>query len=136
MMKSPFRVLVVDDNLRLRTELIAALGEEGIDVAGEADDGEAGVVLAQSVPVDVVLMDLRMTGINGIEATRQIALQVDPPEIVLLSAYDDPALRSAATDVGAFDYVIKGCRIEFLAGVICQAARKVRSRRQVGMTCA
>jgi response regulator NasT len=130
MMRAPFRVLVVDDNLRLRTELVAALGEEGIVVAGEAADGEGAVALAESVPTDVVLMDLRMTGINGIEATRQIVQQVDPPEIVLLSAYDDPALRSAATDAGAFDYVVKGCRVEFLAGVIYEAARKARSRRQ------
>lgn len=129
-----FRILVVDDDNRLRSELVAALSEEGIDVVGEAVTGADGVALAAAMFVDVVVMDLRMPNINGIEAARQIVLQPDPPEIVLLSAYDDPALRAAAAEVGVFDYVVKGCRIEFLTGMVYAAARHARARRHLRAT--
>ena len=130
-MTEQFCVLVVDDEGRLRSELVAALTEEGIEVAGEAVDGESAVALAAAVHADVVVMDLRMPHMNGIEASRQIARQADPPEIVLLSAYDDPALREAAVVAGVFDYVVKGCRLELLAGVVYAAARHARTRRRL-----
>jgi DNA-binding NarL/FixJ family response regulator len=125
------RVLVVDDDAPLRSELVAALSDEGIYVAGEAEDGRAAIALAATIHADVVLMDLRMPDINGIEAARQIRLQPDPPEVVLLSAYDDPALRDAATDAGVFDYLVKGCRLELVAGVVYSAARQARERRRL-----
>src|SRR5205814_921431 len=106
----PTRVLVVDDERALRSELVAMLEEEGVEVVGEAGDGQGGVELAMRLRPDVVLMDLRMPVMNGIDATRAIRQQDSPPEVVLLSAYDDPTLKESAATVGAFDYVIKGCR--------------------------
>jgi two-component system, response regulator PdtaR len=130
-MTEPLRVLVVDDDGRLRSELVAALEEEGVCVAGEASDGRSAIAIAAEVPADVLVMDLRMPNLNGIEAARQIRLQPDPPEIVLLSAYDDPALREAALEAGVFDYLVKGCRVEFLAGVVYIAGRQAQTRRHL-----
>jgi DNA-binding NarL/FixJ family response regulator len=127
----PLRVLVVDDDGRLRSELVAALEEEGVRVAGEASDGRSAIAIAAEIPADVLVMDLRMPDLNGIEAARQIRLQPDPPEIVLLSAYDDPALRAAALEAGVFDYLVKGCRVEFLAGVVYVAGKQAQARRQL-----
>lgn len=127
----PLRVLVVDDDCRLRSELIAALEDEGIRVAGQAADGRTAIAIAAEIEADVLVMDLRMPDLNGIEAARQIRLQPDPPEVVLLSAYDDPALREAALDAGVFDYLVKGCRVEFLAGVVYTAGRQSQDRRKL-----
>jgi len=129
--KRTLRVLVVDDDGRLRAELVAALEEEGIRIAGEAANGRSAVAIAGRSPADVVVMDLRMPDLNGIEAARQIRLQPDPPEVVLLSAYDDPALREAALDAGVFDYLVKGCRVEFLAGVVYVAGRQAKTNRKL-----
>ncbi len=125
------RVLVVDDDGRLRSELVAALEDEGIKIAGQASDGRSAIVIAAEIEADVLVMDLRMPGVNGIEAARQVRLQPDPPEIVLLSAYDDPALRAAALEAGVFDYLVKGCRVEFLAGVVYTAGRQAQDRRKL-----
>lgn len=127
----PLRVIVVDDDGRLRSELIAALEDEGIKIAGEAADGRGAIAMAAEVEADVLVMDLRMPGLNGIEAARQICLHSDPPEVVLLSAYDDPALRAAALEAGVFDYLVKGCRVQFLAGVVYTAGRQAQDRRRL-----
>jgi len=126
-MTNPTRVLVVDDEPFLRSELVAMLEEEGLDVVGEAADGQAGVDLALLLAPDVVLMDLRMPVMNGIEATRIIRKEPDAPAVILLSAYDDATLKQSAADSGAFDYLIKGCRAEFVLGVVQLAAKQQRS---------
>jgi response regulator NasT len=124
----PTRVLVVDDEQFLRKELVAMLQEEGLDVVGEAGNGQLGVELAGLLAPDVVLMDLRMPGMNGIDACRAICQAANAPAVVLLSAYDDATLKQSAAEVGAFDYLIKGCRAEFVLGVVQLAATQGRAR--------
>lgn len=121
------KVLVVDDDEGLRAELVAMLEEEGFDVVGEGWDGAAAVTLARELDPDVVLLDLRMPTMNGIEATQLIRGQVRAPEVVLLSAYDDATLKESARDAGAFDFLVKGCRAEFVLGVVQLAARAHRA---------
>jgi two-component system, response regulator PdtaR len=130
-LNEPLRVMVVDDDAPLRNELIEALAEEGVTIVGEAGDGRRAIELASEVEADVIVMDLRMPDINGIEAARQIRQQPDAPEVVLLSAYDDPALREAALDAGVFDYLVKGCRLELLAGVVYAAGQHAHDRRRL-----
>jgi DNA-binding NarL/FixJ family response regulator len=130
-LSEPLRVIVVDDDAPLRTELIEALAEEGVTIVGEAGDGRRAIEVASEIEADVIVMDLRMPDINGIEAARQIRQQPDAPEIVLLSAYDDPALREAALDAGVFDYLVKGCRLELLAGVVYAAGQHAHDRRKL-----
>ncbi len=130
-LSEPLRVVVVDDDAPLRNELVEGLAEEGVTIVGQADNGRAAIALAAEVGADVFVMDLRMPDINGIEAARQIRLQPNPPEIVLLSAYDDPALREAALEAGVFDYLVKGCRLELLAGVVYAAGQHAHNRRKL-----
>jgi response regulator NasT len=130
-LSEPLRVVIVDDDAPLRNELIEALAEQGVTIVGDAADGRSAIALAAEVVADVFVMDLRMPDINGIEAARQIRLQDDPPEVVLLSAYDDPALREAALEAGVFDYLVKGCRLELLAGVVYAAGQHSHNRRKL-----
>ena len=121
------RVLVVDDDLSLRSELVSMLEEEGFDIVGEASDGLPAVELAAALAPEVVLLDLRMPSMNGIEATRLIRQQSAPPAVVLLSAYDDATLKESAAEAGAFDFLVKGCRAEFVVGVVQRAAKRARA---------
>lgn len=107
-MSAAIRVLIADDEPLIRETLTELLEEEGFEVVGQAEDGEQAVRAVSRLDPQVVLMDVRMPVLNGIEATRRI-LEVRPGALVIaLSAYDDPALALAARDAGAVDYVAKG----------------------------
>ena len=90
-MDQPIKVLLVDDHEMVRIGLAAVLDtEEGIEVVGEASNGQDGIRLAQSYKPDVVLMDLVMDGMDGVETTRKLLdLQPDCKVIVLTSYIDD-----------------------------------------------
>jgi len=112
--RAPVRVLIADDKPLLRQVMREALFELGLDVVGEAEDGTAAVRLAQELRPEVVLMDVQMPGINGVEATRQIASGDDPPTVVALTAFDDPGLVTSMFEAGAVAYLVKGCPISEL----------------------
>ncbi len=105
------RVLLVDDESTIRAALREFLLEEGIDVIGEACDGREGVSTAVALHPDVVLMDLRMPLMDGIEATQAIKDQCPDIRIVVLTAYEDTSLRDRARLAGADAYVVKGTSI-------------------------
>ncbi len=107
-MTTPIRVLIADDEPLIRETLAELLAEEGFEVVGEARDGAEAVRKAAELDPDVVLIDVRMPVVNGLEATRRIRLDRPDALVVALSAYDDPALEAAARAVGAADYVAKG----------------------------
>ena len=105
------RVLVVDDNPVLRRMLVAALDDEGFDVLGAAKDGREGVALARSLRPDAITLDVRMPGLDGLAAARQIR-EADPTvRLVFLSAYDDQTLQREAETLGATDFLVKGCKL-------------------------
>ncbi len=116
------RVLLVDDEPRLRAQLGAVLADYGVVILGEAGTGREGVELACRLHPDVVLMDLRMPELDGIAATRQLSELLPSTAVIMLSAYQDPALMSEAREAGAYTYLIKGCPVSQLVEVIEQAA--------------
>lgn len=101
-------MLVVDDDAMMREALSETLDDAGFDVIHSASNGEKGVALAEELAPDAVLLDLRMAGIDGLEACRRIRTVAPRTHVVILSAYDEPGLRRQATDSGATDYVVKG----------------------------
>jgi DNA-binding NarL/FixJ family response regulator len=116
------RVLLVDDESRLRAQLGAVLADYGVVVLGEAGTGREGVELACRLQPDVVLMDLRMPELDGIAATQQLSELLPSTAVIMLSAYEDPALMSEAHEAGAYAYLIKGCSVGQLVEVIEKAA--------------
>jgi DNA-binding NarL/FixJ family response regulator len=115
-------VLLVDDEPRLRAQLGAVLADYGVAVLGEAGTGEEGIELARRLRPDVVLMDLRMPELDGIAATRRLAEVLPSAAVIVLSAYEDPALRREARQAGAAAYLVKGCRTSVLVEEIAKAA--------------
>ena len=107
-MTGPVRLLIADDEPLIRETLAELLIEEGFDVVGHASDGEEAVRAVTDLRPDVVIIDVRMPILNGIEATRRIVGELPGTLVIALSAYDDPALASAAREAGAVDYVAKG----------------------------
>ena len=103
------RVLLVEDDRGLREALRDMLVDTDFDVIGEAHDGVEGLDLATRLEPDVVLMDLRMPRMGGLEATRLIKDRLPHLQVVILTAYDDPALQEGAVNVGVYAYLVKGC---------------------------
>ncbi len=108
-MTEPVRVLVADDHTLFREGLIAILSpEEGTEIAGEAADGEEAIAKATSLHPDVILMDIMMPKVNGIEATQRI-LQTSPKiGIIVLTMLEDDDSVFAAMCAGARGYILKG----------------------------
>jgi len=121
---APIRVLLVDDHDVFRHGLAQLLADEGLTVVAEASGGEAGVRLAAELHPDVVLMDLSMPGISGVEATRAIvAAAPDAPRVVVLTLSDDDATMLEALLAGAAGYLLKEATLEeIVRGVRAAAA--------------
>lgn len=115
-------VLLVDDEPRLRAQLHAVLDDYQVAVVGEAGTGREAVELAGRLRPQVVLMDLRMPELDGIAATRLLLASQPTIAVIILSGYDDPALRSEARQAGAHAYLVKGCRVGELVEAIVGAA--------------
>lgn len=117
------RVLVVDDHRLVRSGIVSMLtGVRGIEVVGQAESGEDALLAMRHLRPDVVLMDVRMPGIGGIEATRR-ALRLDPDlKIIALSVYDDDPFPSRMLEIGALGYITKGADARELVSAI----RKVK----------
>jgi two-component system invasion response regulator UvrY len=101
-------VLVVDDQAPFRSAARAVLGmTPGFEIVGEAASGEEGMTLAKELEPALVLMDINMSGINGIEATRRITAEHPETVVVLLSTYSADDLPADARSCGAATYVNK-----------------------------
>ncbi len=102
------RVLLVDDHALMREGLRAILGKErSLEVVGEAASGRDAVVLTRALRPDVVIMDVAMKDLNGIEATRQIRSETPEAKVVALSSHSDRRYVAAILAAGASGYVVK-----------------------------
>ena len=113
------RILVVDDHFIVRMGLVALINTEpNLKVVGEADNGEQAVQRFESLHPDVVLMDLRMPGKSGHEATRLIRRLAADARVLMLSAFDGDGDIHAALEAGAQGYVLKSATGEELIPAI------------------
>ena len=116
------KALLVDDEPLARERLRAMLGDiGGIDVVGEAGNGGEALEAVQRLAPDVVLLDIRMPGIDGLEAARHLAAFEAPPAVVFCTAYGDHALE--AFEANAVDYLLKPVRAERLRAALDKARR-------------
>ncbi len=103
-----FRILIVDDHGVLRAGLHALLSvEPDLEVVGEAADGREALRLARELKPDLVLLDLVMAGLGGIEVTRQLKKLLPDTRVLILTVYEDASLASEALQAGAAGYLIK-----------------------------
>jgi len=116
------RILIVDDDPLVRDAIQELLEGMGFAVVGAVEDGFRAVETAGIVEPDVVLMDVRMPGMDGLEATRRIRLLHPEVQVVLLSAYDDLTFRTVAREAGARTYLVKGCPPDVLERELRAAA--------------
>ena len=111
MTNEPLRVLLVDDHEEFRTGLLALLAAvDGCEVVGSAADGHEAVALALDLQPDVVLMDLQMPKVNGMDATARIVQSSPHISVVVLTMMEDPDSVFAAVRAGARGYLLKGAR--------------------------
>src|SRR5579883_2923341 len=119
----PVRIVIADDHPLVRSGLRAVLlAAADLDVVGEAATGEEAVTLAASLQPDVIVMDLRMPGITGIEATRRIVQAQPHIRIVVLTLFEDDASLFAALRAVARGYILKDA----------SEVEVVRAMREVG----
>ncbi|MFC8503094.1 response regulator [Pedococcus sp. NPDC057267] len=118
------RLLVVDDHPVVRMGLVAMLSDlDDVEVVAEAADGEEAVAQARRHRPDVVLMDLRMPGVDGAEATARLRADDDGPAVLVLTTYDTDADIVRAVEAGANGYLLKDAPRDTLADAIRRAAR-------------
>ncbi len=126
------RVLVVDDDALVRAGLTLMLdGAHGIAVVAQVADGSGVPAALDAHPVDVVLMDLRMPGTDGIAATRAVRARRDPPAVVVLTTFDTADEVEAALHAGASGYLLKDTEPQrIVEAVLAAAARASRCSRR------
>jgi DNA-binding NarL/FixJ family response regulator len=116
------RLLLADDHRMLRDSLRRSMEENGFDVVGEAGDGAQAVQLAQALQPDVVLMDVSMPNLDGVEATRQITRLVPDTQVVMLTMHADGEVMARAIQAGAIGYLVKDCAIADVVSAVRLAA--------------
>ncbi|MFG2787368.1 response regulator [Streptomyces sp. NPDC048419] len=115
----PVRVLLVDDQELIRTALSMVMADiEDVDVAGEAGTGEEAVRLAAELAPDVVVMDIRMPGMDGIEATRRITEAEPEARVVVLTTFDDDAYVYGALRAGASGFLVKDMALDDIIAAV------------------
>jgi two-component system KDP operon response regulator KdpE len=119
---NPLRILIVDDEPPIRRFLRTALAAQGYRVE-EAGDGEAALDFLKRNSVDLIILDLGLPGIDGLELVRRLRGEGNATPIVILSSRDDEAGKVAALDLGADDYVSKPFGVEELSARVRAALR-------------
>lgn len=118
------RVILIDDHEMVRMGLSAYLATQSdIEIVGEASDGKSGVQLALEKKPDVILMDLLMEGMDGIQATREIVKVLPDPKIIVLTSFLDDDKVYPALEAGALSYLLKTSRADKIASAIRSAAK-------------
>jgi DNA-binding NarL/FixJ family response regulator len=118
----PVRLLLADDHRMLRESLRRAMEDNGFDVVGEAPDGAEAVRLAEELRPDVILMDVTMPVLDGVEATRQVRDRVPGTQVVILTMHADREVLVDAIRAGAAGYLVKDCSTEEVVDTVRKAA--------------
>ena len=114
---APWRIIIADDESLIRLDLREMLTQLGYDVVGEAGDGRSALDLAKKLRPDLVIMDIKMPGVDGITAAEDLTREKIAP-VVLLTAYSDQGLVERAKEAGVVGYVVKPFRQAELMPVI------------------
>ena len=101
-------ILVVDDHAVIRKGIRCMLSGSDIEVVAEADNGKAGISMAQQHTPDVVLLDIRMPDSDGIETLEDLSELMPEPRVIIFSTYENPTYVARAVVLGAKDYILKG----------------------------
>lgn len=121
------KVLLVDDHDLVRTGIGRMLADvDGLDVVGEADSGEAAISLARQLKPDVVLMDVRMPGIGGLEATRKLIQHDRNVKVIAVTVCHEEPFPTRLMQAGAAGYITKGAGLEEMVTAIRQVFRGQR----------
>lgn len=119
MSDQPIRLLVVDDHDIMRQGLVRLLQhEDDLDVVGLADNGRQAIILAGLVKPDVILMDIVMDDMGGLDATREILAELPRVKVIMLTMYEEKAFFEEALAAGARGYFLKGSDSAELAKTI------------------
>ena len=115
------KILIADDEAPARARLAALLAKEGADhtIVGQAANGPEVLAICERYAVDVILLDIRMPGMDGIQVALALAAQPGSPAVIFTTAYDEHAL--AAFDANAIDYLLKPVRPERLHRALARA---------------
>jgi len=123
MSEGAIRVALADDQALVRAGLRALLQQQGIEIVFEADDGQALLDALQATPVDIVLSDIRMPGMDGIAALEALRARGDATPVLLLTTFDDAELLLRATEAGAQGFLLKDAAPDDLRDAILRVAR-------------
>ena len=116
------RVLVVDDEPPARERLRSMLQETaGFELAGEAENGQRALELCDTLQPDILLLDVRMPGVDGLEVARQLALLPEPPAVIFTTAFDEYALQAFESEAVA--YLLKPIRAEKLQAALAKVCK-------------
>jgi len=115
-------LMLVDDHRMLREGLRRALEDEGFEVVGEAADGYDAVLRAPELKPDVILMDVSMPNVGGVEATRRIVQNEPERRVLMLTMHADKDLIEMSIKAGAVGYLTKDCSIEEVVSAVRMAA--------------
>jgi len=113
-------VLLVDDHKIFRDGLRTLIEKEGMEVVGEAENGRKTIKLAEKLQPNVIIMDVSMPDMNGIEATRKIISEMPQVKVIALSMHSDRRFVLGMLEAGASGYLLKDCAFGELAGAIKQ----------------
>jgi DNA-binding NarL/FixJ family response regulator len=116
------RLLLADDHRMLREGLRRSMTDEGFDVVGEAENGEEAVRLTTDLQPDVVLMDVSMPEMDGVEATRMIRGSGSSARVIMLTMHADADVLADAIRAGASGYLVKDCSTDEVADAVRMAA--------------
>ena len=123
MKDTQIRIALADDQALVRAGLRALLEQQGIAIAFEADDGRSLLDQLLAMPVDIVLSDIRMPGMDGIDALAALRARGDVTPVLLLTTFDDADLLLRATEAGAQGFLLKDAAPDDLRDAIVRVAR-------------
>jgi two-component system response regulator YesN len=125
-----YNVLIVDDEVMIKRSLTKLINgsRHGFQVGGEAEDGSEALVLCERLKPDLIITDISMPVMDGLELIEEIRSRGQETEIVILSGYDDFGYAQQAMRYGIMDYVLKPLRQEQLEGILAKSAIKLDSK--------